>query len=45
MEPGVFQAIPILASAVMAVSTVAALVWGIWTYRRGAETQVPRRRW
>jgi hypothetical protein len=40
MDSGVVQLIPVLASIVMAASTVAALLWGVWTYKRNGEAQV-----
>ena len=40
MDPGVGQLIPVVATIVMALSTVFALFWGVWTYKRNGEAQV-----
>lgn len=40
MSSGVLQLLPIVSGSVVALSTVAALVWGVWTYRRNAASQV-----
>lgn len=40
MDPGVIQLIAVLATVVMAAATVAALLWGVWTYKRNGEAQL-----
>lgn len=40
MSSAVAQLIPALATVVLAVATVAALLWGIWTYKRNGEVQL-----
>lgn len=34
------QLIPVLAISIIALSTLAALLWGVWTYKRNGEAQV-----
>lgn len=40
MKSGLLQQIALLASAVIALSALAAFLWGVWTYRRNGEAQV-----
>ncbi len=40
MNPGALQLIAVLTSAVIAVSTIVALLWGVWTYKRNMESQL-----
>ena len=40
MESGTLQQVAPWASVVVAASTVAALLWGVWTYKRNGEAQV-----
>ncbi len=40
MDPGVIQLIAVLASVAIAAGTVAAVLWGIWTYKRNGAAQV-----
>lgn len=39
MNPGLLQIIPVFATVTMTLATVAALAWGVWTYRRNGEVQ------
>lgn len=39
MSPELLQIIPVFTTVTMAFATVAALAWGIWTYRRNGEMQ------
>ena len=40
MDSGAIQLIAVAASIVLAAATVAALLWGIWSYKRNAEAQM-----
>lgn len=40
MDPGVVQLIAVIATVVMAAATVAALLWGVWTYKRNGQAQM-----
>ncbi len=40
MSSGLLQLLPIVSGSVVALSTVAALLWGVWTYKRNAASQV-----
>lgn len=40
MESSTLQQVALCASVVVAASTVAALLWGVWTYKRNGEAQV-----
>ena len=40
MSSGVLQLLPIVSGSIVALSTVAALLWGVWTYKRNAASQV-----
>lgn len=40
MSSSVLQALPIVSGFIAALSTIAALFWGVWTYRRNAAHQV-----
>lgn len=40
MTPAFLQWISVLAAGIIAVGTVAALLWGVWTYRRSSQAQV-----
>ena len=40
MSSSVLQALPIVSGSIAALSGIAALCWGVWTYKRNAEYQV-----
>ena len=40
MEISTLQYVALWAPVVVTVSTVATLLWGVWTYRRNAQTQI-----
>lgn len=40
MDSSIVQLIAVLASIVIAVGTMGALLWGVWTYKRNGEAQV-----
>ena len=40
MSSGILQVLPIVSGSIAALSTIAALFWGVWTYKRNAAYQV-----